>query len=70
MNKIPSEIQQNLYNLVQISSEKGTFEDWITELLEWNSIFFFSRKIEEDVWRSTKELIENRISTLNKRTQK
>jgi hypothetical protein len=70
MNRIPSETQQNLYNLVQISSEKGTFEDWITELLEWNSIFFFSRKIEEDVWRITKELIENRISTLNKRTQK
>jgi hypothetical protein len=70
MNRIPLETQQNLYNLVQIASEKGTFEDWITELLEWNSILFFSRKIEEDVWRSTKELIENRISTLNKRTQR
>jgi len=65
MNRIPTEIQQNFYSLVESVSDKGTFEDWITELLEWNSIRFFSSQIDEFVWRETKELIENRIATIN-----
>jgi hypothetical protein len=63
--KISNEIQQNFYEVVKIASDKGQFSDWISELLEWNSIRFFSSKIDEDVWRGTKELIENRISTIN-----
>jgi hypothetical protein len=65
MNRIPLEIQQNFYYLVEIASDKGLFEDWITELLEWNSVRFFSSQIDEFVWRGTKELIENRIATIN-----
>jgi len=33
--------------------------------LEWNSVRFFSSQIDEFVWRGTKELIENRIATIN-----
>lgn len=65
MNRIPIEIQQNFYYLVEIASDRGLFEDWITELLEWNSVRFFSSQIDEFVWRGTKELIENRIATIN-----
>jgi hypothetical protein len=63
--KIPNEVQENFYYLVQIASDRGLFEDWITELLEWNSVRFFSSQIDEFVWRGTKELIENRIATIN-----
>lgn len=63
--KISNEIQQNFYELVVVASDKGEFSDWITELLEWNSIRFFSSQIDELVWRGTKELIEGRISTIN-----
>jgi hypothetical protein len=63
--KIPHQIQENFYEVVKLASEKGEFSDWVTELLEWNSIRFFSSQIDELVWRGTKELIENRISTIN-----
>lgn len=63
--KISNEIQQNFYELVVVASDNGEFSDWITELLEWNSIRFFSSQIDELVWRGTKELIEGRISTIN-----
>lgn len=63
--KIPNEVQENFYRLVEIADDKGTFSDWVNELLEWNSVRFFNRQIEEDVWRGTKELIEMRIATIN-----
>jgi hypothetical protein len=63
--KIPTEIQENFYEVVKIASDKGQFSDWITELLEWNTIRFFSKEIDEDVWKGTKNLIENRILTIN-----
>lgn len=60
------EVQENFYEVVKIASVKGQFSDWITELLEWNTIRFISREIDEDVWKDTKNLIETRISTINK----
>lgn len=63
--KIPNEVQENFYRLVEIADDKGTFSDWVNELLEWNSVRFFNKQIEEDVWRGTKELIEMRIATIN-----
>lgn len=65
MNRIPNEIQENFYCLVESASDKGTFEEWVTELLEWNSVRFFSSQIDEFVWRGTKEFIENRMATIN-----
>jgi hypothetical protein len=38
------------------------FNSWVTDLLECNTIRFISREIDEDVWRETKNWIEDKMS--------
>lgn len=63
--KIPNKVQENFYELVKLASEKGEFSDWVNDLLEWNSVRFFTFQIDEDTWKGTKLLIEERISSFD-----
>lgn len=53
-------VNENLVNLTDVSNGMLCFEDWCTDMLEWNTVFFFQGKISEEVWRLTKCLLEGR----------
>jgi hypothetical protein len=53
-------VNQNLLNLVDVSNGMLCYEDWCVDMLEWNTVFFFRGDINEDVWRMTKSLLENK----------
>jgi hypothetical protein len=62
---ISKEIKSNFSKLIEMSNDGLDFDDWVTELLELNTLRFFSREIDEDVWRNTKEMIEGKINFVN-----
>jgi hypothetical protein len=62
---ISREIKNNFCQLIDMSNDGLEFDAWVTELLEWNTVRFFSREIDEDIWRDTKQMIEEKINFVN-----
>jgi hypothetical protein len=62
---VSREIKNNFCELIEMSNDGLDFDNWVTELLELNTIRFFSKEIDEDVWRNTKEMIEGKINFVN-----
>jgi hypothetical protein len=62
---ISREIKNNFCQLIDMSNDRLDFDVWVTELLEWNTIRFLSREIDEDIWRDTKQMIEEKINFVN-----
>jgi hypothetical protein len=56
------EAKRNFAELTLRADYGLEFNEWFNELLEWNTIRFFSKEIDEDVWRETKQWIEDKIS--------
>jgi hypothetical protein len=55
------EAKRNFAELTLRADYGLDFNEWFNELLEWNTIRFISREIEEDVWIETKQWIEAKI---------
>lgn len=62
---VSKEIKSNFAKLIEMSDDGLEFDAWVVELLEWNTIRFISREIDEDVWRNTKQMIEGEINFVN-----
>ena len=62
---ISREIKNNFCQLIDMSNDGLDFDDWVTELLEWNAVRYISKEIDEDVWRDTKQMIEEKINFVN-----
>jgi hypothetical protein len=62
---ISREIKNNFCQLIDMSNDGLDFDSWVTELLEWNAVRYISREIDEDVWRDTKQMIEEKINFVN-----
>jgi hypothetical protein len=52
------EAKRNFAELTLRADYGLDFNEWFNELLEWNTIRFISREIDEDVWMETKQWIE------------
>jgi hypothetical protein len=62
---ISREIKNNFCQLIDMSNDGLEFDAWVTELLEWNAVRYISREIDEDIWRDTKQMIEEKINFVN-----